>query len=279
MPCLLGPRDKSILNTGTAVQRMLGGQQDRVFPHFTRRPCCLLGARSPFVSPSQHRAGCGPTLHFQPGILRARPDWKEGAVGLLFLFSLLILFNRCRERSFAEWGLDCTTGWPALCPGWRPHQYISPSSSSHLSGPQPGCFAVWPTCQSRESVFPCCVPRHRAGLFHWDWLQGSHWESCSLRAARSISSSGHSPKGAPSQDTGLETSIPLSSPSFATGSLCELPKSLHLPGPQFPLFQAQCCTESSAAPGILEVQGGPGRTSTSWRDAASAEGPPPPPAG
>ena len=106
----LGPCDKSILNTGTAVQRTLGSQHDHLLPHFSRRPCCLLGARSPFVSPFQHKARCGPTLHFQPDILRAWPYWREGAVSLFFssllTFHLLLpIENRHRVGS----GLHCLT--------------------------------------------------------------------------------------------------------------------------------------------------------------------------
>lgn len=197
---------------------------------------------------------------------------------MLFLFSLLILFNRCRERSFAVWGLDYTTGWLALCSGQRLHQDISPGSSSRLSGPQPGCFAV------RRPVSPGspCSPAASLGT-ELVFSIGTGCRGATGRAAASEQPApfllpATVPRGPLAETLVWKPRSPSQVPALPPAPCVSCLNHCTSLGLSFPFFR-QCCTESSAAPGILEVQGGPGRTSTSWRDAASAEGPPPPPAG
>lgn len=82
--------------------------------------------------------------------------------------------------------------------------------------------------------WPVQAPRHGAGLLHLDLAaQGTTGRPLTSEHPGPLPLQ-DSPERAPSQDSGLESSVPFSSPTFATRSLCELSCCTFL-GLSFPL--------------------------------------------
>lgn len=157
-------------------------------PILLEGPHCLLGVRSPFVSPSQHKTGCGPTLHLQPGILRAWPDWKEGAVGSLLFADLILLIAAKREASPCGVWITPLNGLLGALAGGSTRTFLQPCPDASLTPSQAAGLQARtppppPAWQPKESV--SCRALHTEWFFsigtgcretHWE----THWETLNL---------------------------------------------------------------------------------------------------